>query len=211
MGRSAQGEAVVTDRAEVSTRQILTAALAVQAVALAIALAGFHFAGISVSWSTDEIPLAIALGVAGALASYWIGRAITRSSTSAGTTLRNHCEKLHQVFCHLNWWEIGVLAVTAGVCEELLFRGFLQPWIASFSTPLVGLLVASVVFGLLHCVSFIYFLITAVMGLILGAVYWLSENLLTVIVWHGVYDLIALGVLVKFPRLLGLSGSAGKH
>ncbi|WOX05403.1 CPBP family intramembrane glutamic endopeptidase [Microbulbifer pacificus] len=201
----------MTDKAEVSTRQILTAALAVQAVALAIAVAGFHFTGIAASWGVDAVFMAIALGVAGALASYWIGRAITRSNTSAGNTLRNHCEKLHRVFCHLNWWQIGVLAVTAGVCEELLFRGFLQPWIASFSTPLVGLLVASVVFGLLHYASSIYFLITAVMGLILGAVYWLSESLLTVIVWHGVYDLIALGVLVKFPRVLGLNGPAGKH
>lgn len=192
---------------EVSVKQILVMALSIQAVVAAVAWAGLYFSRIDVSWGIGSAPLYIALGITGALVSYWIARAITVSNSDFGATLRDHCKKLHLAFRHLNWWQIAVLALAAGVCEELLFRGFLQPWIASLftpSAPIVGLVVASVVFGLLHYASFIYFLITAVMGLVLGLVYWLSESLLAVVVWHGVYDLIALGVLAKFPQRLGV-------
>ncbi|MCK7597419.1 CPBP family intramembrane metalloprotease [Microbulbifer sp. CAU 1566] len=222
MMKQAGGEAAVAVQAEkdektvraesVSTKRILVAALAVQLVALAIAGVGLYFSDVTVFWGINAGTLssafgAIALGIAGALVSYWVGRGITRSNTGVGATMRAHCEALHSVFRHLSWWHICVLALAAGVCEELLFRGFLQPWIGSFSTPLVGLVVASVIFGLLHYASFIYFLITAVMGLLLGAVYWFSGSLLAVIVWHAVYDLTALAVLVKFPRVLGLGES----
>ncbi|WP_158681711.1 CPBP family intramembrane glutamic endopeptidase [Microbulbifer pacificus] len=182
----------------------MIAALAVQAVVLLIAWAGLYFAGIEVLWGIHRVPVSGALGLVGALLSYWIGRAITCSHSVAGVTLRGHCEKLHRVFRHLTWWQIGALALAAGICEELLFRGFLQPWVTSVSTPILGLLVASVVFGLLHYASFIYFAITAVMGVILGAVYWWSESLIAVVVWHGVYDFMALAVLAKYPHLLGL-------
>lgn len=192
--------------AQPSIKQVLAMAFAVQAVALAIAWAGLYFSGIKVSWGIGTVPAFV--GASGAVASFWICRAMTRSNTRFGATLRDHCEHLYRVFHDLSGWQIGALALAAGVCEELLFRGFLQPWLAYFSTPLVGLMVASVIFGLLHYASFIYFLVTATMGLVLGAVYWLSESLLAVVVWHGVYDLIALGVLAKFPHLLGVNPGA---
>ena len=203
MGNGVRDDTAVSQQVLVSASRVLTLAIAIQAVVLVIAWIGFHFSSVDVSWGASAV--FVVSGIAGAMASYWIGRVITRSNTRMGTTLRDHCAVLHRVFRLLGWWQIGVLALAAGVCEELLFRGFLQPWFASFSTSLVGLVAASVLFGLLHYASFTYFLITAVMGMILGAVYWLSESLLAVIVWHGVYDLIALGVLAKYPQVLGIA------
>jgi membrane protease YdiL (CAAX protease family) len=46
-------------------------------------------------------------------------------------------------------WFFGV-AVTAGVCEELLFRGVLLTWAGSFVGSLTAVVLTSVVFGLGH-------------------------------------------------------------
>lgn len=206
------GEVAVVEK-PVSAKRMLIAALGVQAVVLVFAYVGLDASNIDVSWGTGSAAStlsAIAIGLAGAIVSYWIGLRMTLSDTSAGRTLRDLCEKLQRSFRHLSWWQIGALALAAGVCEELLFRGFLQPWLATFSTPLVGLLVASVIFGLLHYASVTYFLITTVIGIVLGAVYWWSESLLAVVVWHITYDLIALGVLAKYPQVLGIQPSVHK-
>jgi membrane protease YdiL (CAAX protease family) len=80
----------------------------------------------------------------------------------------------------------------------------LQPFISSYSNIWVGLIAASLIFALLHFMSWIYFVLAFAMGLLLGAAYQLSQSLVLVMVWHGVYDLLALWVLVHAPQLLGL-------
>jgi membrane protease YdiL (CAAX protease family) len=44
----------------------------------------------------------------------------------------------------------NAVAVTAGVCEEVLFRGFCLAYVASFSGPWWSVLVTSLIFGLGH-------------------------------------------------------------
>ncbi|WP_226662142.1 CPBP family intramembrane glutamic endopeptidase [Microbulbifer aggregans] len=189
--------------------------LAIQGVSLAIAMACLYFSRVDVSWFGSEQGMLgqgympqVLTGVLGALLTYITCAALTRSKTRVGVKLREHCKAFHPFFRDFSWGQIGLLAVAAGVCEELLFRGFFQPWMTSFSLPVLGILGASVLFGLLHYASFIYFFLTFAIGLTLGVVYWLSESLLTVIVWHGVYDLIAIGVLAKYPHWLGVSSAS---
>ncbi|MEC7377933.1 MAG: CPBP family intramembrane glutamic endopeptidase, partial [Pseudomonadota bacterium] len=47
-----------------------------------------------------------------------------------------------------------LLSVLAGVGEELLFRGAVQGWLVAHTGPVTALLAASVLFGLVHYVSF---------------------------------------------------------
>jgi membrane protease YdiL (CAAX protease family) len=61
-----------------------------------------------------------------------------------------------------------------------------------------------VLFGLVHYVSFTYFLVATGLGLILGAAYVLSESLTLVMIWHALYDMIALYCLLRFPRWFGV-------
>lgn len=70
--------------------------------------------------------------------------------------------------------------------------------------PVTAVVAASVLFGLVHYVSFTYFLVATGLGLILGAAYVLSESLALVMAWHALYDMIALYCLLRFPRWFGV-------
>ena len=49
--------------------------------------------------------------------------------------------------------QFAMVAALAGVGEELLFRGVLQTKLGEWTTPLIGLLLASFIFGLAHALS----------------------------------------------------------
>lgn len=97
-----------------------------------------------------------------------------------------------------------LLSLLAGVGEELLFRGAIQGWLMVYTDPMTAVLAASVLFGVVHYVSFTYFLVATGLGLILGAAYVLSESLALVMIWHALYDMIALFCLLRFPRWFGV-------
>ncbi|HLS04858.1 MAG TPA: CPBP family intramembrane glutamic endopeptidase [Wenzhouxiangella sp.] len=87
---------------------------------------------------------------------------------------------------------ILAVSVLAGVGEELLFRGVIQTWLGQQTSPALGLIAASVLFGLAHWVSRSYAVLTAVVGAYLGLLYHLSGNLFIPVVVHALYDWVAL-------------------
>ena len=89
-------------------------------------------------------------------------------------------------------FRIAVMALAAGIGEELMFRGFLQTWIDGFAPLTVAIVVTNIVFGLLHMRTVLYAVIAGLVGVYLGVLYAVTDNLLVPIVAHGVYDLIAL-------------------
>jgi membrane protease YdiL (CAAX protease family) len=91
------------------------------------------------------------------------------------------------------------ISVLAGIGEEMLFRGVLQEAFAGWFNVWVGILVASLLFGVLHSITVTYALLATVMGAYLGYVYWQTENLLVVIITHGLYDFIVLLWLMRGP------------
>jgi membrane protease YdiL (CAAX protease family) len=104
---------------------------------------------------------------------------------------------IRELFPRASVLQLALIAVLAGVGEELLFRGVLQTAVGNWTTPLVGLAVASLVFGALHAVSWLYFILATLVGVFLG---WLliDFNDLTVpIVAHGLYDFVALLCLTR--------------
>lgn len=90
------------------------------------------------------------------------------------------------------------ISILAGLGEEMLFRGVFQSaltvWLAS---PLLGLVGASVIFGLGHSLTWFYALFATIMGLYLGWIWMTWNNLLIVIVAHALYDFIALVLLLR--------------
>ena len=89
------------------------------------------------------------------------------------------------LFTNANLFDIVVISALAGFAEELLFRGIVQ---AKF-----GIVWASVIFGILHCLSPAYFVIATIMGFYLGFLSDYYQSLLVPIQLHFLYD---LGVLV---------------
>jgi membrane protease YdiL (CAAX protease family) len=89
-----------------------------------------------------------------------------------------------------------MVSITAGVCEELVFRGFLIALLAALvpAAPVwVCALAAAVVFGLAHLYQGAVGVVTTfVMGLVLGALYVISGSLLAPILVHAMVDLRAI-------------------
>ena len=94
--------------------------------------------------------------------------------------------------------ELAVISLVAGIGEEMLFRGLIQGaagrWIES---PAVGLVLASVVFGLAHPLTRAYIVLAGVIGAYLGGLWLATDNLLAPIVAHALYDFLALVYLVR--------------
>ena len=112
--------------------------------------------------------------------------------------------ELRKLFKTLNWPTIIVISIMAGVSEELLFRGVLQSYLVEKSSVLLGIIASSALFGLMHFYNRFYILLTFLVGLFLGWLYYFTGSLLLVVVLHAVYDVLAFGALVKFPGILGL-------
>ena len=84
---------------------------------------------------------------------------------------------------------LGAIAIgaAAGIGEEWLFRGVLQ--------PTVGVIAASVIFGAAHVggIRMLPFGVWAAgMGFVMGALAIATDGLIAPIVAHGVYDMLAL-------------------
>ena len=109
--------------------------------------------------------------------------------------LRDNVESLlAPLFGNLGWFDMAMLAVLAGLSEEIFFRGILQQEI--------GLLAASLVFGLFHTVSIPYVIWAAVVGLYLGYLVDVTHSLWPAIVAHIVIDFVGLCYLrlIVAPR-----------
>ena len=96
---------------------------------------------------------------------------------------------------------LAALACIAGIAEEVLFRGLIQPGLTPWLTTWGALLVTSVLFGLVHFASRAYAAFATVMGMYLGALLLMVDNLLAPIVTHGVYDFVALIYVARRYRM----------
>jgi membrane protease YdiL (CAAX protease family) len=106
-------------------------------------------------------------------------------------------QMVHELFPGARIPELLTIAALAGVGEELLFRGVWQTAIGQWTTPMVGLVAGSLVFGALHAVSRIYFVLATLIGLYLGWLLLEFEDLTVPIVAHGLYDFVALLYLTR--------------
>lgn len=106
-------------------------------------------------------------------------------------------ERLRPLFLDSSISQLVVLAFLAGIAEEALFRGVVQPGLTRWLPTWAGLAGASVLFGLAHFLTLSYAMLASLVGLYLGVLLLLSGNLLVPIVVHALYDLVALIVLIR--------------
>ena len=106
-------------------------------------------------------------------------------------------ERVAPLFAGATPAHLAAVALLAGLGEEALFRGVLQEVLAGIVPAWAALLVASLGFGAAHWVTPAYAVLAAAVGLYLGLLYAISDNLLAPIVTHALYDLVALAVLAR--------------
>lgn len=148
---------------------------------------------------------AVAIGTLLAIVTFLLFAVIYRFGGKFAQALLNDTRRVSGIFSGYSWVHLACVAALAGVGEELLFRGFLQTWLSNHFTITWAILIASIIFGLLHYLSHAYFISVTLMSVAFGVTYYIMDSLLMVMVWHAVYDFIALVVLVKYPGLVRMT------
>ncbi len=111
----------------------------------------------------------------------------------AAASLRRQTAKLERMMprSRADLRAFYALSVTAGICEELLYRGFMIHYLLGLGLPLIPAAVASsLVFGFGHLYQGLRGMVTtAAVGGFLAAVYLLSGSLLPGMLIHALMDL----------------------
>ncbi len=164
-----------------------------------------------IGWVTEIDPLALldwkgeslALGLLGTLPLLMFFGVTYRLSIPQLQDIRRLLvDTLGPLLASCRWYELLYIAFLAGVSEEILFRGVLQPWIESLWGWWPGLLLSNILFGLAHSITPLYSVLAALTGIYLGWIMGVGgeRNLLVPIIVHSVYDLAAFTIVVAAYR-----------
>ena len=151
--------------------------------------ANFSFDGNAIFWGTlGTVPLFILFML---FYSYPIG--------PLHPIKRSLIDIMGPLLAHANPSQLLLLAAIAGLSEELLFRGVLQPWFEIKWGASMGLIFSNMIFGFLHWVTPLYALIAGLVGVYLGILLDVGgeRNLLTPIFIHATYDYLAFLVVAR--------------
>jgi membrane protease YdiL (CAAX protease family) len=101
-----------------------------------------------------------------------------------------------------HWTDLLLLATIAGISEELLFRGVIQPWITVSWGLTAGLWVSNIIFGLVHAITPMYALLVTLVGVYLSLSMTVGgeNNLLIPIIIHSLYDFLAFIALIRMYK-----------
>ncbi|MDO3384401.1 CPBP family intramembrane metalloprotease [Gilvimarinus sp. SDUM040013] len=141
-------------------------------------------------------------GAGAALLTYALLVAALRLWPFFQAKLSAHIWQLRQLFVSLSLIEFAFIATLAGIGEELLFRVLLQSWLDTWLPASFAIIISALIFAAMHWLSVTYLTVTLVMGLVFGVVYHITQSLVLVASWHGIYDFIALVVVSRRPHWL---------
>jgi membrane protease YdiL (CAAX protease family) len=149
------------------------------------------------SWKSASdffIDIAIAFG-------FWIGAIVILSIVSHLVHATGMAEAA-RLLAPQDWLESIVwvgLAVTAGICEETIFRGYLQrQFVAWTGSAPVGVVLSAALFGLGHVYQGAKAtVVIGVYGLMFGILAEVRQNLRPGIITHAWHDAIT-GLIIRF-------------
>lgn len=151
---------------------------------------------------------AIACGIVGTMPLFLLFHALEQLQTEATIKIRNVLlDTLGPGLYRYHWTDLLILAAIAGLSEELLFRGVIQPWLENawgFRTGLIG---SNIIFGFAHAVTPLYAALATLVGIYLSLAmdYGGERNLLLPVVIHGLYDFLAFIALMRAYRTSRIS------
>ncbi len=173
---------------------------------------GLALAALTIGWCVSINPvehlswdwLALVWGVLATVPTFAIFWLTYRYPVSSLRKIRDFLSReLAPSLSNLHWYDLILLSILAGVSEELLFRGLLQPWIGrACDSAWAGQLLTNLVFGVVHWVTPLYALLACVIGNYLSWLVTLTQptNLLTPMVTHTIHDYLAFLVIVAEYR-----------
>lgn len=92
----------------------------------------------------------------------------------------------------------AALAVTAGICEEILYRGFMIWYLGAWMAPTQAVAVSALAFGVGHGYQGVRGVVqTGGLGLLLGAIYLVSGTVWGCVVIHALVNLHSGHILMR--------------
>jgi membrane protease YdiL (CAAX protease family) len=146
---------------------------------------------------------ALIVGIIGTVPLFLLFLALEKMQGDSIATIRKLLlQTLGSALHRYHWSDLFTLAAIAGISEELLFRGVIQPWLESTLGMAAGLIGCNILFGLVHSVTPLYALMATVVGIYfsLSMDYGGDRNLLTPIIIHALYDFLAFVALMRAYR-----------
>jgi len=98
------------------------------------------------------------------------------------------------------------IALSAGITEEFIFRGYLLPrFEILFKNSYIAIIVSSVLFGLLHLGYGTIGQVVGpfIIGLVLSVYYWKYRNIAIPIISHFLWDFVSFSLTMKPHKLVG--------
>jgi membrane protease YdiL (CAAX protease family) len=148
--------------------------------------------GLVVSGWAITVTLSV-LGTASIVALQWLNlRRMGRSTSPLRAPVKAMAERILPQ-TRLELIPFFALAVTAGVCEEFLYRGFAMAVFFRWGLPAwIAVLASSLLFGLAHLYQGKGGLVgTTILGLLFGATRVAITSLVPVMFWHMGVDMVA--------------------
>ncbi|MFQ5963454.1 MAG: lysostaphin resistance A-like protein [Candidatus Scalinduaceae bacterium] len=168
----------------------------IECVALIVALFLASFFDVKLLPLTENILRDILIGTLGAVFPLVIFVLLLSEKSEnipfMGSLRKTVINDIKVIFSNTKLLDICLISVLAGFAEEMLFRGVIQ--------VKLGIIVASIIFGLLHFITPAYCVIATIMGLYIGLLFQYYQSLLIPIQLHFIYDLGALVYLRYYVR-----------
>lgn len=170
------------------THQLVVLAVAGEAALVVLAIVWSRWRAIPLEWGAplEGVAIGFIAAVGLALANWYVlRRAPARLGVPA--VRRLYHDSLKPMFGRITALDAVIISLAAGVGEEMLFRGVMQPEL--------GLVAASVIFGLLHTGgrgTMAFGVWVTVMGAALGGLAWWTGGLLAPVIAHAAYDAAAI-------------------
>jgi membrane protease YdiL (CAAX protease family) len=186
-------------------RQIVIAAIVFEGAIGLFAWGAGHLVEIPIEEITVWNPNHLGRGTLAALPALFLLLALIRIPSPPLVRLRNFVRsQIVPLFRECSAAELLLIAVLAGIGEEMLFRGVIQHGLAERIGPpsgmIIGITVASVLFALAHALTWTYALLAGLISVYFGWLLAISGNLLVPIAAHAAYDFLAFVYLLRFER-----------
>ncbi len=146
---------------------------------------------------------AIFYGILGTIPLFLMFLLLEQITVDSVVTIRRFLlETLGPALHRYHWSDLFMLAAVAGISEEILFRGVIQPWMESSWGFIAGLIGSNIVFGLVHAITPLYTVLAILVGTYLGFAldFGGERNLLTPVIIHWLYDFLAFLALMRDYR-----------
>jgi len=153
-------------------------------------------AGISLRAQLEVTPDSIFRGLFASLPLILLLLVFYNSRWTSMVRLKKQVEQLvAELFGGSNWFGLALVGLAAGVGEEVLFRGAIQPLLIQWTTPQIAIAVTALLFGAVHAVSLLYFILATLVGVYFGWLAFAYQDLVAPIIAHGFYDFVALAYI----------------